>query len=108
MSRAIEFVSYDGEYPHLCTGTLVLSIDGKEYGFNCLCSGGSVEYEEDDYVVYTGEWKLDHTEISKGIYVLEAYNNKYPHDVTFSEDEIAYITSLVNQEVEQGCCGGCI
>lgn len=108
MSKKIEFVSYDGEYPHLCSGTLVLLIDGKEYGFNCLSSGGSTEYEDDDYVTYTGEWTLDSTEISKGVYVLEAYNDKYPHDITFSAEEIDHITSLVNQEVEYGCCGGCI
>ena len=29
----VKFVSYDGEYPNLCTGTLVLNIDGTDYSF---------------------------------------------------------------------------
>ena len=26
----VKFVSYDGKWPNLCTGTLVLNIDGKD------------------------------------------------------------------------------
>lgn len=34
----VEFVSYDGEYPNLCSGTLMLSIDGEPWNFpNTAC-----------------------------------------------------------------------
>ena len=29
MKNRVEFVSYSGRYPNLCSGTLVLRIDGK-------------------------------------------------------------------------------
>lgn len=29
----VKFVSYDGKWPNLCTGTLVLNIDGTDYSF---------------------------------------------------------------------------
>lgn len=38
----VKFVSYDGEYPNLCSGTLVLNVDGKDVTFPkyCLSSCG--------------------------------------------------------------------
>lgn len=40
----VEFVSYDGAYPNLCTGQLVLKINGqvREFSRHCLQSGGTV------------------------------------------------------------------
>jgi hypothetical protein len=48
MSR-LKFVSYDGSYPNLCRGELVLSLDGHNIIFPqyCLESGGSVSFTED-------------------------------------------------------------
>lgn len=36
----VEFVSYDGDFPNLCSGTLVLRIDGEKVTFPkyCMCS----------------------------------------------------------------------
>ena len=57
----VKFVSYDGKYPNLCTGTLVLNIDGTDYSFGFTTvpgmskcdfpmfwhSGGSVSFDND-------------------------------------------------------------
>lgn len=40
--RNINFISYDGKWPCLCLGTLVLEIDGVEHSLKGgLCSGGA-------------------------------------------------------------------
>lgn len=87
----VEFVSYNGRYPNLCSGKLVLHIDGKEVEFPdyCMCSGGSVWFDDegDGHVEY-GEWTVD---------VPEEYMQFY--------DEIQ---NCVNENVSYGCCGGCI
>lgn len=45
----VEFVSYDGAYPNLCTGQLVLKINGqvREFSRYCLQSGGTVWFDND-------------------------------------------------------------
>ena len=92
--RKIEFVSYDGKYPNLCGGTLKLRVDGEEWeSYFCLGSGGSCEIDEDgEEHVSTGPWEL--------------YRWKFEED--FTKDEIEKIKRLVNDNVEWGCCGGCI
>lgn len=87
----IEFVSYDGKYPSLCDGTLVLRIDGKEVVFPefCMKSGGSVWFDDDwDDHVECGEWSV-------------AVPEEYA--------ELAVeIEKCVNENVPCGCCGGCV
>jgi hypothetical protein len=86
----VEFVSYDGEYPCLCSGVLKIKIDGKEIALkNCLSSGGSVWFDDDCAEhIEEGEWTLD-------------VPKKYEH----LKQEI---TDVVNVNVPYGCCGGCI
>lgn len=39
----VEFVSYNGIFPNLCFGELVLRIDGEEYhSWDCMRPGGCV------------------------------------------------------------------
>ena len=88
----IEFVSYDGAWPNLCSGTLTIKVDGKTYAFkHAMISGGCIMRNEDwDMWSETGPWSLDleeHPELEKYI------------------DEI---TEVVNDNVPYGCCGGCI
>ena len=86
----IEFVSYNGEYPNLCSGELVLRIDGKEVNFgSCLCSGGYVIFD-DNWCEHVGcgEWSVD-----------------VPEEFAQYADEI---TEVVNDNVPWGCCGGCV
>lgn len=85
----IEFVSYDGEYPTLCSGTLVIKVNGKEMALNhVMVSGGCYFYNDDD--VDQAPWCVS----------LEKYPELMPY-----EEEIA---ECVNANIPYGCCGGCI
>ena len=88
----VEFVSYDGKWPCLCHGTLIIKVDGKTYSFrNAMISGGRVCCDDSwDMWAEEGDWEIDleeHTE-------LEPYKEE--------------ITRVVNENVKHGCCGGCI
>lgn len=93
--RVVEFVSYDGEYPNLCSGILTIRINGKEYELPeyCLESGGCVSFTEDyDEIVTIGEWRLSDTfKLQKE---LEPYKEE--------------ILKVINENVPLGCCGGCV
>lgn len=123
----IEFISYDGEYPNLCRGLLLVSIDGIKYAF-CpyidhfweeknrrpileddsiikvfgfsMISGGSCHYndETEDYEVESGEWNID------------ADYLEYENGVKFvlSDRQKQELKDCVNENIEYGCCGGCI
>jgi len=79
----VKFVSYDGAWPNLCSGTLVISIDDVQFKFeqDNLCSGGN-----------SGPWTISNW--PKGI-----PNNKKLREA---------IIKLVNNNIQWGCCGGCI
>ena len=88
----IEFISYDGGYPNLCRGNLILKINGELVEFNnVLESGGQVGFDEnwEEYVV-SGDWIVN--------------LSLYPEYEKYEEE----ITRLVNANVRKGCCGGCI
>ena len=103
----VEFVSYTGSYPNLCSGVLTLKIDKKEVKFgheskdfdwktgkykddnysSFWNSGGGLD---NDYCAFQGEWLID---VSK----LPEQYRKYARQI----DEI------FNEFVPFGCCGGC-
>ena len=90
MTDKIKFISYDGRYPNLCSGRLTIEINGKMYsdGFE-LRSGGGVTFDEDwSEIVTDGEWSVSVPP------ELEKYKEQ--------------ITDIVNENVPQGCCGGCV
>lgn len=95
--RNIEFVSYTGEYPCLCVGTLTLKIDGKEMSFRGgFHSGGHCYFDEDwNGHVTEGEWEIDFD---------------YPEweALNLTDEEKQYIVRLFDMNVEHGCCGGCL
>jgi hypothetical protein len=94
MESNVKFISYDGDYPCLCYGTLVIEVKGKVYELkNVLVSGGSVWFdpEECSFDVVQGEWEIS------DIFL--------PDELKPYIDEI---TEVVNCEVPYGCCGGCI
>lgn len=102
MSAAIKFedelepkirIEYDGEYPNLCSGTLIVTVEEKEYIFSdyCLSSGGSVSFDEEYCEVITqGKWSI----------------HNWPED--FPEELKSEVVELVNEQIPHGCCGGCV
>ena len=100
----IDFISYDGTYPNLCRGTLVLEIDGKTYTFGGYnydnvtsfprfwSSGGSVWFTPDwDANVSSGRWIINEDELPD---FLKPYSEQ--------------LSDIFNEFVDYGCCGGCI
>ncbi len=86
-------IEYDGAYPCLCMGHLKVTIDGTlwDFGEFCLTSGGSVWFDADwmDHVAY-GSWTI----------------SKWPEN--FPRELKDVVLEAVNNEIPQGCCGGCI
>jgi hypothetical protein len=89
----VEFISYNGKYPTLCYGVLVIKVDDKEYSLSgCLHSGGSVTSDSDwNFDVSTGPWEINESSL--------------PVELQKHYEEIK---KVVNANVEYGCCGGCI
>lgn len=90
----IKFISYDGKWPTLCMGTLVVEKDGKQYSMkHVLESGGSCGFNKDysESYIKKGEWLI-----------VERY---LPKEL---QDNIEELTYLVNKNIPYGCCGCCL
>ena len=86
-------IEYDGDYPNLCSGQLVVYIEDKQWVFpsHCLSSGGNVWFDDDWCEhVESGEWCI----------------SEWPEE--FPEDLKPLVEQLVNDEIPFGCCGGCV
>lgn len=111
ITEHVEFISYTGRYPNLCSGILTLKIDGEicrfghepdSYNYNedkydddnydkFWCSGGKVSFSgEYGYNVSEGEWEIDVNELPEKF-------RKYASEIDYT----------FNANVEHGCCGGC-
>lgn len=88
----VEFIEYDGKYPNLCRGTLSIKVNDKTFHLeNVMVSGGCICQGEDwDMWAEEGEWSVN----------LDDYPELLPYE--------REITECVNNNVEFGCCGGCI
>lgn len=111
----VKFISYDGRYPNLCSGQLVLEIDGVicYFGHKCGCcnwekcqeelklanhfeefwsSGGTCGFDSNyDEHVTSGGWKINESALP------ECYR-----------DYASEIDAVFNDNVPYGCCGGCL
>ena len=90
----IEFIKYTGKWPTLCSGELYFKVNGKEYKIKGLVPGGEVGFKGG----YGGE-----SYIKKGPWRL--HNHDFPKEL---KPYKRLITKMVNENVEQGCCGGCL
>lgn len=94
----VEFVSYTGKYPHLCNGILTLKIDGEEYRF------GNEFGKNENYPKFwhTGGSCSNHY-IEHDDWIIDP--NALPKEIRCYADTIA---EIFNENIEQGCCGGCL
>jgi hypothetical protein len=89
-------IEYDGEYPNLCRGNLMVKIGTKdnfnvwEFPYDSLESGGSVHFDIDycEHVIY-GDWEVK-------------FPDNFPKEL---ESRVIY---EINKKIPHGCCGGCI
>ena len=90
--KGIALVCYDGSYPNLCSGTLIVATNGKVFTFprHSLMSGGSVTFDENWGETNIGDWEV------------REWPDDYPEDL--KDDTI----QMINAEIPQGCCGGCL
>lgn len=121
----IKFISYTGRYPNLCKGILTVEINGKEYKFGhdfehyhfkenrfdnedpnnpnfekFWTSGGSIKVEDKSYrnmYAYDRPWKLN-----------GEYNQADETHPQWVIDLLPQLLYVFNENVEHGCCGGCI
>ena len=118
MKNNIEFIDYDGGFPCLCMGTLKVKINGKEVIFSD--SGEYCEYDEKkDKMIYKencyptfwasggrivsdGDWGLS---AEYGEWYTSITTEKYPQEILDMMDDLI---KIFNDNVPQGCCGGCI
>ena len=107
--RYVEFISYTGNYPNLCSGVLTLNINGEEvrFGHDYLkghynsdgnydsfwASGGECGFTNgwSDSYVDDGRWKI--------------YKDDLPEKYQQYAEEI---DEVFNDNVPYGCCGGCL
>ena len=102
----VEFVSYSGEYPSLCMGVLVLSVDGVEHSFGRGCefprfwsSGGCVSFSDDwEEEVDEGEWCM----------AVLCSDERAQFEEAFGQDFFSVALAVMSEHVEWGCCGGCV
>jgi len=89
----VKLVSYDGEYPNLCSGELVIQVEGINWAFpsHTLSSGGSVSFDED--------WSEN---VDSGPWTIRNWPDGFPEDAKEQSERI------VNEEIPWGCCGGCV
>ena len=87
----VKFISYDGKYPTLCSGMLVLKVGSREFKIQRIRSGGGVWIDKQgDEQVDVGDWDVE----------------VWPDD--FPETLKKRALEIINENVEHGCCGGCI
>ena len=113
----VKFVEYTGSYPNLCSGVLTLEIDGEivKFGHNYMkydptknifkdepidkpnydgfwSSGGCVTHDEHwNWNVAQNEWEIDCEKLPERFW-----------------EYASEIDSVFNENVQHGCCGGCI
>lgn len=116
----IEFVSYDGKYPNLCSGIFKVRIDGElvAFGYDWKLreedrnlpifslfwqSGGSVDWRGEYDKVEREPWQLCYGNADCKI-LWEFF------DLTSMEGDqlLSDLIDCFNENVPYGCCGGCI
>lgn len=103
--KHIEFVSYNGKFPNLCSGILCLRIDGELVKFGSKYNDKTVNYdrfwESGGNCGFTNGYKESYTNTSEWIIAADDLPDKYKKYVN-------EIDEVFNENVQHGCCGGCL
>lgn len=116
---SIKFVSYDGKYPNLCHGALVVNINGQDITFGLPESIRYANWETQKEYIQSDQY-------NEGFWVSGGncgfYDNHYSEaycntdawqldKVALKEQYKPYAQELIdmfNENVSYGCCGGCL
>ncbi len=93
----VRFISYDGEYPNLCRGTLIIEVDGREYKFSPYKKSA----DDDSLRSFLVFWRRVRYKLPS---IHERMGDKLPLELQMYADEI---DRVFNERVSYGCCGGC-
>lgn len=100
-NKTVEFVSYSGAYPNLCSGTLTLKINGVIATFGIHTDAQYPEFWRSGGAVWFDEHWIDHVESGPW----QFYEKDLPEIYRPFANEIF---AAFNENVPRGCCGGCI
>ena len=122
----IKFISYDGKYPHLCSGVLTGNIDGQLYAFcsitehdpthfrlfwkgrECLRNIPNLTLVYGVYFISGGTCDWDSMRETKGKWTIDLEHAVRADGKPFLLKGIAgELSDVMNEHVEWGCCGGC-
>ena len=86
-------IEYDGKYPNLCRGNLIVKINGQTIQFPeyCLVSGGSVWFDD--------EWNDN---VEEGPWSIGEWPENFPEELKTA------VLDAINEQIPHGCCGGCV
>lgn len=123
--NTIEFISYTGKYPNLCRGILTVKINGREYKFGhdfsyynykenrydnedlnnpnfdeFWATGGLINIKNTNYIYMSVE---KHPWVLNSVY--DKVDENHPQWI---KDVLPQLLNVFNENVNYGCCGGCI
>lgn len=113
----LEFVEYTGRYPHLCSGRLFVRIDDKLVSFGNYCLGEKGKTSDEGVPNYPKFWGsgghiwVDDEGHMGGVdapWRLESWRLDEPNVPKAIRALLPELIELFNDNVEPGCCGGCI
>lgn len=119
----IKFISYTGKYPNLCKGILIVEINGKEYKFGHDFEHYHLKenrYDNEDPNNPNFEKFWTSGGCIRGDFTIGVYSTQEPWELNNEYDKVdeshpQWIKELLpqllyifNENVEFGCCGGCI
>jgi len=118
----VEFVSYDGAYPNLCRGILIVKIDGELVKFghdysNCHYDSETKTWsytdEDPDNPNYGSFWSSGGSITHDGYWNdIVVHHNEWEIDIDELDpkfwDVADELDKLINENIPYGCCGGCV
>ena len=108
----IEFVSYTGKHPNLCSGILTLKVDDKiiKFGHDWKDWDWKLKrYIDDNYdsFWYTGGFCFFTNNYTEEHIIRDKWKINYSSVPIFLQPYSDRLIDIFNDNVPYGCCGGC-